>query len=71
MYYRLANMVFYNFILRMLMQSYFVMAISAFIALPHLEFEGKIELINSGTTIGSFFILIGYPIFVFVFLKCH
>jgi hypothetical protein len=67
---RLRHMLFYNFILSMLTESYLMIALSCMIALNKLSFTSSYgETIQSLFCIFALFLIIAYPIRVFWILK--
>ena len=60
--------IFFNSILRALLESYMKLSISTFIALKSLTFDDREGIINSSLSIVTTIFVFGFPVFAYLFL---
>mmetsp|Transcript_3432 Transcript_3432/g.3390 ORF Transcript_3432/g.3390 Transcript_3432/m.3390 type:complete len:142 (+) Transcript_3432:158-583(+) len=70
-YTSLSNKLFYNTLLRSVLQAYLLLAISTFLNLKVLAEEGKNNSFNLGLTVLTLIIVVFYPLSTFFFLEMN
>lgn len=61
--------IFFDIILRMIIEGYLPFAISIFLGLQNLKMQSIIDKINTGLTFIFTLIVLAFPIFTYIFLR--